>query len=85
MSSVELEYVRLRDRVVHLEGQVSFLYKHLGITFVPEANPDDDPAIIEQLKKGNLLQAIALYRGTHKTGMEEAQKAVEEMKARLQL
>ena len=27
----------LSRRVIHLEGQVAFLYKHLGIEFVPES------------------------------------------------
>ena len=85
MSSNEEDYARLRDRVTHLEGEVAFLYRHLGVTFVPEARPDDDPAIIEQLKAGKMLQAITVYRGIHKVGVDEARSAVEEIKGRLGL
>jgi hypothetical protein len=79
----EMELTALRNRVVHLEGQVAFLYKHLGVTFVPEPNPVDDPRIIEQLKKGNLLGAIKVYRELNNTGLEEARLAVEEIQGRL--
>jgi ribosomal protein L7/L12 len=78
----------LRDRIVHLEGQVAFLYRRLGVTFVPEVAPGDDPRIIAAIKKGNLLEAIKLYREVHSTttmtvGLDEAKRAVEEIKGRL--
>jgi ribosomal protein L7/L12 len=79
----EQELTTLRNRVIHLEGQVAFLYKHLGITFIPESYPDDDPRIIEELKKGNLLGAIKVYRELHNTGLDEARLAVEEIQGRL--
>ena len=81
----EMELTALRNRVVHLEGQVAFLYKHLGVTFIPESAPEDDPGIIEQLKKGNLLGAIKIYRELNKTGLDEARLAVEEIQGRLGL
>ena len=34
----EHDITMLRDRIAHLEGQVAFLYRHLGVTFVPEAS-----------------------------------------------
>ncbi|MBC7876793.1 MAG: hypothetical protein H7Y59_06430 [Anaerolineales bacterium] len=73
----------LRARVIHLEGQVAFLYKHLGVTFVPEVVPGDDPKVIEALKKGNLLEAIKVYRGITGASYEDGKNAVEEMKGRL--
>jgi len=82
------DIAKLRDRIVHLEGQVAFLYKHLGVTFVPEAAAGDDPKIIEALKKGNMLEAIKIYRTIYSTStltvsMDDAKRAVEEMKGRL--
>lgn len=74
---------KLRERVIHLEGQVAFLYKHLGVTFVPEAATGDDPKIIECLKKGDLIGAIKVHRGNTGVGYEEGKNAVEEMKGRL--
>ena len=58
----EQQFSDLRRRVTHLEGQVAFLYSHLGMTFEPEPQLDDDPRIIEALKSGNLLQAMKIYR-----------------------
>ncbi len=46
----EQDLARLRHRTIHLEGQVAFLYKHLGVTFVPEAAPGDDPRILAEIK-----------------------------------
>jgi len=78
----------LRDRVIHLEGQVAYLYRHLGIAFTPQAAQGDDPRVIEAIKGGNLLQAIKVYREVHSNstvtiGMDEAKAAVEEIKGRL--
>lgn len=84
----EHDITLLRDRISHLEGQVAFLYRHLGMTFVPEAAPGDHPKIIEALKRGNLLEAIKVYREVNSTStvvvsLDEARRAVEEMKGRL--
>ena len=84
----EQEVAMLRDRVTHLEGQVAFLYRHLGVTFVPESAPGDDPRIVDALKKGNTLEAIKVYRelyssATVTVSMDEAKRAVEEIKGRL--
>jgi ribosomal protein L7/L12 len=73
----------LRNRVIKLDGQVAFLYEHLGITFVPETQVTDDPRIIEQLQKGNLIEAIKIHRQLNDSSLEEAKKAVEEMQGRL--
>ena len=81
----EQDLLALRRRVVQLEGQVAFLYKHLGVTFVPESAPGDDPRIIEQLQKGNLIEAIKLHRELYDSGLAEAKQAVEEMQGRLGL
>lgn len=84
----EHEIALLRDRIVRLQGQVAFLYRHLGITFVPEAASGDHPQVIEAIKKGNLLEAIKVYRSVYSTstvtvGLDEAKRAVEEIKGRL--
>ena len=58
----EQQFSDLRKRVTHLEGQVAFLYTHLGMTFEPEPQLTDDPRISEALKSGNRLQAMKIYR-----------------------
>jgi hypothetical protein len=75
----------LRDRIIKLEGQVAFLYRHLNVTFVPEAGPADDPRILEQLRQGDLMAAIKVYREIHKVDLHAARQAVEEIKGRLGL
>ena len=76
------EMYKLRERVIQLEGQVAFLYKHLGVTFVPEVVPED-PRLIEQIRNGNLLGAIKIHREIHGSGLAEAKQAVEAIKAKL--
>ncbi len=84
------DYQDLKGRLIKLEGQVAFLYRHLGLTFVPEASPGDDPRIVAALKKGNLLEAMKIYRELHSNATltvsaDEARLAVEEIKGRLGL
>lgn len=50
---------------------------------MPEAASGDDPKIIEALKKGNLLEAVKVYRGNTGAGYDDGMKAVEEIKGRL--
>ena len=76
-------FARLQGRVIQLEGQVAFLYKHLGVTFVPESGPGDDPRIIEQLQKGKMMNAIKFYREITDASLFEAKQAVEEIQRRL--
>jgi ribosomal protein L7/L12 len=83
MSTAEKQEINLlRSRVVHLEAQVDFLYRHLGITYVENNNPDDDPRIIDALRKNNLIEAIKIYREINDIGLAEAKTAVEAIRAR---
>ena len=81
----ELEIAQLRHRVTQLEGKVAFLYEHLGLTFAPESLVSDDPLVVDELKKGNLLKAIAVYRQINNVDLEDAKQAVQEMQGRLGL
>jgi hypothetical protein len=81
----ELEVAQLRKRVTQLEGKVAFLYEHLGLTFVPEPLLTDDPRVVDELKQGNLLKAIAVYRQINNVDLEDAKQAVQEMQGRLGL
>ena len=83
MPAMEYEVTALRQRITRLEGQVEFLYKHLGVTFVPEAGPADDPRIIELVKKGKTIDAIKLYRDLNGASLPDANQAVEDMQRRL--
>jgi hypothetical protein len=83
MSTVEQQELNLlRSRVVHLEAQVDFLYRHLGVRFVEQHSPDDDPRIIDALRKNNMIEAIKIYREINDIGLAEAKAAVEGIRAR---
>ena len=80
---LDQEVQQLRVRVAQLEAYVAFLYKHLGVTFVPETNPGDDPRVIELIKKGKMIDAIKIYRELSNTSLPDAKQAVEDMQRRL--
>jgi hypothetical protein len=82
---MEFEVQELRQRVARLEGKLEFLYKHLGVTFVPEPAPDDDPRVIAAIRKGDRLGAVKIYREIHQVGLEEGLAAVDEIRGRLGL
>jgi len=79
----EVDVAALRARIIGLEGQVKFLYEKLNLEFVPETQGDDDPKIVEFLKKGRLIDSIKTYRENTGMGLAEAKHAVEEMQGRL--
>jgi len=84
MPTLEQEEISLlRGRVGSLEARLEFLYKHLGVTFIEDSRPTDDPRIIAALKANNLLEAIKLYRMATNASLEAAKAGVEEMRARL--
>ena len=79
------DYIELKHRVIRLEGKVKFLYKHLGVTFVPKPQPADDPQVVDLLKQGKTIDAIKIYRERNEATLPEAKQAVEEIRGRLGL
>jgi hypothetical protein len=83
MSTFEQEEINLlRSRINHLEAQMDFLYRHLRVTYVENYNPDDDPRIIDALRRNSVIEAIKYYREINDTGLAEAKAAVEAIRAR---
>lgn len=82
MSESDFEIIQLRARVAELEDKVEKLYKHLGLTYNPNA-PTEDPRLIAAIRKGNLIEAIKVYREIYNVGLAEAKAAVEQMMGRL--
>jgi ribosomal protein L7/L12 len=74
--SAEEELIRLRARVSELEERVDHLYRHLGIAIDGDAN-QVDPRIVELVQRGNLIEAIKIYRELYHVGLAEAKLAVE--------
>ena len=73
----------LISRIIKLEQKVSLILRQLGIDeeAVSDAPPDDE--IARLLIKGNLIEAIKVYRQRTGVGLAEAKTAVEQMKAQL--
>ncbi len=80
--SAESEILALRARVADLEARMNFLYRHLSVEYVEDADLRH-ARVIEMLKKGNLIEAIKIYREIHNVGLAEAKKGVESIQARL--
>ena len=83
MSSFEeQEIALLRQRIVRLEAQVEYLFKHFGVSMSADGSPTADPRVIEALKKNNIIEAIKIHREITGLGLAEAKSAVEEINKR---
>ena len=84
MPTLEQEEIALlKGRVSQLEARLEFLYRHLGVTFVADPRPGDSPQVIAALKANNMLEAIKLYRTATNASLEEAKRAIDDMRTRL--
>jgi ribosomal protein L7/L12 len=80
----DYEVMELRARVLELEGKIKFLFKHFDITYVAEMS-EADQKVADVLKKGNMIEAIKVYRELYNVDLSSAKRLVEEMKTRLNL
>jgi ribosomal protein L7/L12 len=76
------ELENLKAKVIELETKINFLYKKLNIT-EEELSGGVDPRIIEELKKGNKIEAIKIYRELFNTSLVVAKDAVEAIQRNL--
>jgi len=84
MPTLEQEEIgQLKGRVSRLEARLEFLYRHLGVTFVENVHAGDSPQVIAALKANNMLEAIKAYRMATNASLEDAKRAIEEMRGRL--
>ena len=70
------EIAQLRNRVAQLEGQLTFLFTHLQITFVPDEDVLNKP-VIELLKSGRKMDAIKAYMDIHGASLSTANAAMD--------
>ena len=81
MDRHELERMnQLSAKVFHLEQQLQFLYRHLGIQY---QDPSSLDAVGAALSQGNTIEAIKLYREKTGAGLAEAKAAVEDLARKL--
>ncbi len=73
---VEVEIAQLRSKVAQLEAQMTFLYTHLGVTYVPNPDIINQP-VIDLLKTGHYMDAMKAYMDIHKALLSYAKAAVD--------
>lgn len=74
--------VELIQRVMELERKVEFLMQELSLTEKYQLFQPSDPVMEDiqiLLRKGQMIQAIKLYRERTGAGLAEAKAAVERM------
>lgn len=77
----EPEFVQLRARVIELEAQVQFLYRHFGVVYFPSTSEDDAKTarIMELIQRKDMVGAIKLHRELYNSNLLDAKNAVEAM------
>ena len=75
----EIAFSKLIARVELLERQVSFLLEHSNSTYVDKITPNAYPDVAELKKRGNLIEAIKLYRSYTGASLADAKTYVENM------
>ena len=82
MTPHELERMnQLASRVFHLEQQLQFLYQHLGVQY--QQAPGNLDEVGAAISRGNMIEAIKLYREATGVGLAEARAAVEDLARKL--
>jgi hypothetical protein len=80
MTYADYEYVALRRRVEKLERLVTLLVEEVGLECGEKPGPDVSPVIKDLIHKGELMEAIKLYREETGVGLKEAKAFVESLK-----
>jgi hypothetical protein len=75
---LDYDFQELRKHVITLEDKIDFLFQNLGITYIPRTY-GEDPRILEMLQKGNMTEAIKIYRELYAASLADAKRAVEEL------
>ena len=76
------EIAQLRNRVAQLEGQLTFLFTHFQITYVPDADVLNKP-VIELLKSGRKMDAIKAYMDIHGASLSTANAAMDALSKKI--
>jgi hypothetical protein len=69
---------KMRGQMFEIESRIDFLYKKLNIEYIPQ-DSGVDPRLIAAIKKGNMLDAIKVYREIHNCDMNEAKAGIQEL------
>jgi hypothetical protein len=74
---LEHDFAQLRTRVAQLERQLTFVMRHLGITYVPEDPIGMDPEVVALVRRGDKLQAIRLHMQRTGANLLEAKELID--------
>ena len=75
----DFQYAKLLERVALLERQVEFLLGQARVTYVDRPAQIAYPDVAELKRKGNLIEAIKLYRSYTNATLRDAKDYVDNM------
>ena len=75
----DAQFSKLNARVELLERQVTFLLNQASIAYVDRPGASSYPDVLELKRKGNLIEAIKLYRTYTNASLVDAKNFVEKM------
>jgi hypothetical protein len=81
MSYTEMD--ALIARIEELEDKVNFLLNHETVAYVPVSRDEraaHEAAVVDLLKKGNMQEAMKLYRQKHVMPFSQVQQEIAELK-----
>lgn len=71
----------LVQKIDLVERKVDFLFRHLGLTFQDNRPPPSEYE--KHVIAGDRMSAIKVYQQQHGVGLADAQRAIEELAAKL--
>jgi ribosomal protein L7/L12 len=75
----DAQFAKLNARVALLERQVEFLLKQSSLIYVDQPVAVSYPDVVELKRKGQLLEAIKVYRSYTNASLMEAKNFVENL------
>jgi ribosomal protein L7/L12 len=75
----DAQFAKLNARVTQLERQVEFLLKQLSVKYIDQPVAVPYPEVAELKRKGQLLEAIKVYRSYTNASLLEAKNFVESL------
>ena len=73
--TIAQHFAQISERFGRIEEQLARVSAHLGIPYV-EPSAGVPPEVLEQVRAGNQMEAIKLYRAAASVSFEEAQRVV---------
>jgi ribosomal protein L7/L12 len=75
----DMQFAKLNERVALLERQVEALMQQLKFAYIDRPATQLYPDVAEMKRRGNIIEAIKLYRGHTNASLAEAKNYVDNM------